>query len=349
MKQLSFFDRFMGLVLASKDASPASIPYDPHTPLTTETTAWIHPQAHRIICLENRYLAFRFTRASRRSLGFIVKPQGLEVRAPHRMSWNEIDRGLHHQAPWIWKKHAEQCARLQTGTPHAPWVMTSTQAGAQEGFLTLLGRRVVWYEVPFGLASTRPSSDIAWVRCQSPKKRGLVMACDLGAGEGGSHAVTKTQTPPPITWAQCWALLAQTDPLLVLQVAPSPALRTSTSHVDQTDCIRGLVHAWLEQATGHFLESRLNLWAGQIGVKPRAWSLTRAQTRWGSATSQGHIRLHASLIHLPLEIVDYVVVHELAHLLEMNHSPRFWAVVERVMPDYSRRQRALKAHRPQHA
>ena len=71
-------------------------------------------------------------------------------------------------------------------------------------------------------------------------------------------------------------------------------------------------------------------------------SLSSARTRWGSARSDGHIRLNWRLIHLPLAQIDYVVVHELAHLRVMDHSPRFWDTVGTVMPDYRERRRQLR-------
>jgi predicted metal-dependent hydrolase len=73
-------------------------------------------------------------------------------------------------------------------------------------------------------------------------------------------------------------------------------------------------------------------------------SLSSAATRWGTAKADGSIRLNWHLMALPLELVDYVVVHELSHLREMNHSPAFWAVVASVMPDYAERRRTLQRH-----
>lgn len=63
-------------------------------------------------------------------------------------------------------------------------------------------------------------------------------------------------------------------------------------------------------------------------------ALSNAQTRWGSCSEKTGIRLSWRLIHAPPRLLDYVVAHEMAHLVEMNHSPRFWAVVERLCPDY---------------
>jgi len=70
--------------------------------------------------------------------------------------------------------------------------------------------------------------------------------------------------------------------------------------------------------------------------------LSDAQTRWGSCNSKTGIRINWRLVHLPLRLIDYVVVHELAHLIEMNHSPRFWAVVARACPDYAAARAELK-------
>lgn len=67
--------------------------------------------------------------------------------------------------------------------------------------------------------------------------------------------------------------------------------------------------------------------------QPRV-ALSNAQTRWGSCSEKTGIRISWRLIHAPPRLLDYVVAHEMAHLVEMNHSPRFWAVVERLCPDY---------------
>ena len=70
--------------------------------------------------------------------------------------------------------------------------------------------------------------------------------------------------------------------------------------------------------------------------------LSSAQTRWGSASADGSIRLNWRLIHFAPAIIDYVVAHELAHLREMNHSPAFWETVRSVLPDFERSREALR-------
>jgi predicted metal-dependent hydrolase len=70
--------------------------------------------------------------------------------------------------------------------------------------------------------------------------------------------------------------------------------------------------------------------------------LSSARTRWGSCHSNGRIHLNWRLVQMPLRLVDYVVAHEVAHLLEMNHSQRFWRAVGRLVPDYAARRSEIR-------
>ncbi|ATE59054.1 M48 family metallopeptidase [Thauera sinica] len=89
--------------------------------------------------------------------------------------------------------------------------------------------------------------------------------------------------------------------------------------------------------------NRVEEYCLRLGLPVPAVRLSGARTRWGSCSSASGIRLHWRLIHLPPALIDYVVAHEVAHLVEMNHSPRFWAVVERIYPDWRRARLALRA------
>ncbi|UCV15782.1 M48 family metallopeptidase [Quatrionicoccus australiensis] len=94
-----------------------------------------------------------------------------------------------------------------------------------------------------------------------------------------------------------------------------------------------LEKALREKARSLFVD-RLALHAPRLGVASPALRLSSARTRWGSCSHHGGISLNWRLIFMPLPVVDYVVCHELAHLKEMNHSPRFWSVVEQLCPDW---------------
>lgn len=82
---------------------------------------------------------------------------------------------------------------------------------------------------------------------------------------------------------------------------------------------------------------RMNLTYGRITIREQ-------KTRWGSCSSAGNLNFNWKLVLLPPELLDYVVVHELAHRREMNHSSAFWAVVEQEMPDYRERRKLLKTY-----
>lgn len=106
--------------------------------------------------------------------------------------------------------------------------------------------------------------------------------------------------------------------------------------------IRDAAQAWLMRQAKRVFAERLAHFAPQLGVQYKTLRLSSAGTRWGSASADGTIRLNWRLIHLSLEMVDYVVVHELSHLRHMDHSPQFWDVVASVMPDHALRRQALK-------
>ena len=107
--------------------------------------------------------------------------------------------------------------------------------------------------------------------------------------------------------------------------------------------IRDVVQSWLQRQARRVFEERCQHFAQRLGVRVKRLSLSAAQTRWGSASHDGSVRLNWRLIHFGLSVIDYVVVHELAHLREMNHSPAFWDVVRSVVPDYEQWRGALRA------
>jgi predicted metal-dependent hydrolase len=106
--------------------------------------------------------------------------------------------------------------------------------------------------------------------------------------------------------------------------------------------IRDIVQSWLQRQALRIFTDRCNHFAPTLGVKMRRLSLSAAQTRWGSASADGSIRLNWRLVHFGLQVIDYVVAHELAHLREMNHSAAFWDVVRSVVPDFEKMRTTLK-------
>jgi len=90
------------------------------------------------------------------------------------------------------------------------------------------------------------------------------------------------------------------------------------------------------------LPERIANYANLMGLAPAQVKISGAKTRWGSCSSKGNLNFSWRLMLADDDVIDYVVVHELAHLREMNHSPRFWAIVAQAMPDYKLRQKRLK-------
>jgi predicted metal-dependent hydrolase len=98
--------------------------------------------------------------------------------------------------------------------------------------------------------------------------------------------------------------------------------------------LRQLARRALRTRALEVFKDRAAHYAAQLQRPLPRVALSNAQTRWGSCSEKTGIRLSWRLIHAPPRLLDYVVAHEMAHLVEMNHSPRFWKVVERLCPDY---------------
>ncbi len=87
---------------------------------------------------------------------------------------------------------------------------------------------------------------------------------------------------------------------------------------------------------------RLNYLTELMKIKLQGCKIINSKTKWGMCDSKRFVYLNYKLIMLPPDIIDYVIVHELSHLIEMNHSKKFWAVVEAVIPNYKKKQEVLK-------
>ena len=91
------------------------------------------------------------------------------------------------------------------------------------------------------------------------------------------------------------------------------------------------------------LNEKVQRFAELLSVQPLAVKVNTAKARWGSCSAKKSLNFSWRLIMADDSVIDYVVVHELAHLLELNHSKRFWAIVMSILPDYKERQKQLKA------
>ncbi len=101
---------------------------------------------------------------------------------------------------------------------------------------------------------------------------------------------------------------------------------------------------WLKKTAKRLLIEETAKWAAIMGVEYTSVSITSAKTRWGSCSAKNALRYTFRLLYCPKEIIEYVVVHELAHTRHRNHSKLFWGEVERYCPDWRIRRKWLKAH-----
>lgn len=100
----------------------------------------------------------------------------------------------------------------------------------------------------------------------------------------------------------------------------------------------------LAKEAADYIPGRVSFYARKIGVRYGRITIRNQRSRWGSCSSRGNLNFNCLLMLTPPEVIDYVVVHELCHRLEMNHSQAFWAEVERVLPDYRKYEKWLKTN-----
>ncbi len=159
---------------------------------------------------------------------------------------------------------------------------------------------------------------------------------------------------PPLQWRQGEQLLLLGNPL-VLDISsdqsPQSVRQTvgmlSVTLAKQTpaEIARKVIQWYKKQATVDF-SRRLQIFAAKLGIETPKLFISNAKTRWGSCNSKREIRLNWRLLQAPPHLINYVVCHELAHLKEMNHSTKFWAVVGQLYPDYKSAEKELKHWSP---
>jgi predicted metal-dependent hydrolase len=154
---------------------------------------------------------------------------------------------------------------------------------------------------------------------------------------------------PIRSWRDGEAFMLLGQPFTLRVAADAPAVR-----LDGADLVVGpsgapagtiarRVHEWMRSQALACFEERVEHYRRLLGVRERpVVRLSSARTRWGSCHVSGRIHLNWRLIQVPAHLLDYVVAHEVAHLIEMNHSARFWRTVERVVPDYAALRRELR-------
>ncbi len=105
---------------------------------------------------------------------------------------------------------------------------------------------------------------------------------------------------------------------------------------------RDILVKWYRKQAERIFRSRLDHYAGRMGLQYQRLSIREQKTRWGSCSSKKTISLNWRIVLAPEKVMDYLIVHELAHLRQMNHSPAFWSLVETYIPDYRTWRKWLK-------
>ena len=136
--------------------------------------------------------------------------------------------------------------------------------------------------------------------------------------------------------------LIASDQMKVVQSSDRLEVYADADLIADKEQLRALVEQWLYRRAVEELNFCVNVYKQRVGVTPSRIQIKDYRARWGSCKPDGSIQLNWRLIHAPMHIMDYVVVHELCHLLEMNHSKHFWSEVERVEPQYKMKRQWLK-------
>jgi predicted metal-dependent hydrolase len=133
---------------------------------------------------------------------------------------------------------------------------------------------------------------------------------------------------------------------LVSRRKPALALEDGCFTLDRARVAEGqaLFTEWYRRAARRHLEERVKHFSQLHGFRVGKLRISSARTRWGSCSKKGTLSFTWRLVMAPPEVVDYVVVHELCHLRELNHSKAFWALVASILPDYKVQRTWLKRH-----
>ena len=239
-----------------------------------------------------------------RRISIRVSPRdGVRVTVPRRHDPREVERLVHSRREWI-AKHLGRFEALRRATPHAEAARPETIA------LPAIGERwtVTYRETAAGGVTVRERA--------------------------GAGVAQRTEAVPESAGPQL-ALFPPAPAVIERELQVSGA-------VGHTAAVRAALRRWLRRRATETLLPWLDGVARETGL-PYARAAVRGQrTRWGSCTAQGAISLNAKLLLLPRDAARYVLVHELAHTRQLNHSARFWKLVEQHEPGYAALRKVLR-------
>ena len=118
-------------------------------------------------------------------------------------------------------------------------------------------------------------------------------------------------------------------------------IKMHSKSMDQ-EYLRSHLIAWYRSKAEELISDRVQYYSGKMGVIPKTVNIKDQKKRWGSCTTTGSLYFNWRSIMAPAPVIDYIVVHELCHLLELKHSTRFWSLLRAVMPEFEARKQWLK-------
>ena len=145
--------------------------------------------------------------------------------------------------------------------------------------------------------------------------------------------LTKRSTPSLLTMGQV-QYLGTRYPLIFAEINENLTERLKRLKAEH----------WYKSQARELIHARIDHYKAELGVTPGLVSLRNQKSRWGSCSAKGNLSFSWRLIMAPSEIVDYVVVHELAHIAHHNHSKTFWALVAKACPQFKKHRQWLKVH-----
>jgi predicted metal-dependent hydrolase len=329
------------------------------------SSLFIHPCATHALDIKGIEIHYLLSRTKRKTIGMLVSQEGLEVRAPRWVSLSQVQMALQDRGDWLFKQFDFMAQKLEQ-SKHSEIELESGCVGA------VLGQGVQWMfhglkvESPSGDSSPEQERGSRLQRENQKRLRLPLEHIELQKMEDGQ-------------WLEC--TLSEWIELLLERAPHSKAKASATGRMDANDAlyrvylpiaplfkllsegkIGGAAHSpgwasadlakacakqWIDAVQIHLaqfvLHKRVAYFSSVLGVKPSAITLGQAKSRWGSAGSNGAIRLNWHLVNLPMALLDYVVAHEVCHLKQMNHGPEFWAEMKNVMPDFAQRRQHLKS------
>jgi len=116
-----------------------------------------------------------------------------------------------------------------------------------------------------------------------------------------------------------------------------------TTSTEDSAILNDLWNIWLYHTAKKYITKRVQLLSRKHGFNPGHIRIKNQITRWGSCSTKGNLNFNYKLISFPKRVIDYVIIHELCHLKEMNHSDRFWKLVENYIPDYKILKKKLRS------